>query len=74
MQRWEYCLVLVSPEEAMLRRTGQPTETITLGEQAEDAEDIGVLGSLGAEGWEAVGFQISPTADLMYFFKRPLEG
>lgn len=71
MQKWEYCLLLVSPEEAMLRKTGQVTETIRLGEQA---EDIGVLGSLGAEGWEAVGFQISPTADLMYFFKRPLEG
>jgi len=71
MRTWEYCLVLVSPEEAMLRRTGQPTETIRHGGQA---EDIGVLGSLGAEGWEAVGFQILPNADLMYFFKRPLEG
>jgi len=70
MQKWEYCLVMTTPKEVLVRKPGESLERFEAGE---GDPEIGILGRLGTEGWEAVGFDVAPTADLFYLFKRPIQ-
>lgn len=68
MEEYEYCLLWASPRKTVIVKPGGQVEKFSNRSQSQ-----GILTGLQTEGWETVAFNIEPTVDMLYMFKRPLQ-
>jgi hypothetical protein len=68
MDEWEYCLLWASPIKTVVIKPGGQMEKFT-----RNSRSTGILAGLQADGWQTVAFNIEPTVDMTYLFKRRLE-
>ena len=67
MDEWEYCLLWASPGKTIVIKPGGQIERFT-----KTGRNRGILTSLQADGWVTVAFNIEPTVDMTYLFKRQI--
>ena len=68
MEEWEYCLLWASPKKTVVVKPGSQVETFS-----KTSRSQGILAGLQADGWQTVAFNIAPTVDMTYLFKRPVQ-
>ena len=68
MDEWEYCLLWASPTKTVVVKPGGKMEKFT-----RNSRSMGILAGLQADGWQTVAFDIQPTVDMTYLFKRRLQ-
>ena len=68
MDQWEYCLLWASPRMTVVIKPGGQMEKFT-----RNGRNQGILAGLQADGWQTVAFNIEPTVDMTYLFKRRLQ-
>lgn len=68
MEEWEYCLLWASPRKTVVVKPGGLVETFSRAGRSQ-----GILAGLQAEGWQTIVFNIAPTVDMTYLFKRPIQ-
>ncbi len=68
MDEWEYCLLWASPRKTIVIKPGGQMEKFTRNRWSD-----GILAGLQADGWQTVAFDIEPTADMTYLFKRRVQ-
>jgi hypothetical protein len=65
MDEWEYCLLWASPRKTVVIKPGGQMEKFT-----RNSRSTGILSGLQAEGWQTVAFDIAPSVDMTYLFRR----
>ena len=65
MEEWEYCLLWATPRKTIVAKPGGEIERYS-----NRAEGEGILVGLQADGWLTVAFDIEPTDDMTYLFRR----
>ena len=65
MEQWEYCLLWANPRKTVIVRSDQKTETVSNQNHSQ-----GILTGLRADGWQTIAFDIEPTSNMTYLFKR----
>ena len=68
MEEWEYCLLWASPKKTVIIKPGGQMEKFT-----KNSRNRGILSDLQADGWQTVAFNIEPTVDMTYLFKRSVQ-
>ena len=68
MEEWEYCLMWATPKVTVLIKPDRQVERFS--NQVENNRATGILTSLRATGWKTVAFDITPTTNMAYLFKR----
>lgn len=68
MDEWEYCLLWASPTKTVVIKPGGQMEKFT-----RNSRSPGILAGLQADGWQTVAFDIQPTVDMTYLFKRRVQ-
>lgn len=68
MEEWEFCLLWASPRKTVVIKPGGEIERYL-----SRSQNQGILASLQAEGWQTVAFDIDPTDDMTYLFKRQVK-
>jgi hypothetical protein len=68
MEEWEYCLLWASPRKTVIIKSGGQMEKFT-----KKSRNRGILTNLQADGWQTVAFNIEPTVDMTYLFKRSVQ-
>jgi len=68
MDEWEYCLLWASPEKTVVVKPGGQVET-----SSDHRRTQGILAGLQTDGWQTVAFNIAPTVDMTYLFKRQIQ-
>ncbi len=68
MDEWEYCLLWASPRKTVVIKPGGQMEKFT-----RSSRSTGILAGLQAEGWQTVAFDIAPSVDMTYLFKRRVQ-
>ena len=68
MDEWEYCLLWASPRKTIIITPGGQMEKFT-----KDSRNRGSLTTLQADGWQTVAFNIKPTVDMTYLFRRSVQ-
>jgi len=68
MEKWEYCLLWASPRKTVIIMPRGQIEKFT-----NNSRNRGFLTNLRAEGWQTVAFNIEPTVDMTYLFKRSVQ-
>ncbi len=68
MDEWEYCLLWASPRKTVVIKPGGQMEKFT-----RNSRSTGILAGLQAEGWQTVAFDIAPSVDMTYLFKRRVQ-
>lgn len=69
MEEWEYCLLWASPRKTVVVKPRGQVETFS-----NHSRNQGVLAGLQADGWQTAAFNIDPTVDMIYLFKRQIQG
>ena len=70
MEEWEYCLMWATPEKTILIKPDRHVERFSNQAQDNAKASSGILTGLRVAGWETVAFDISPTTNMAYLFKR----
>ena len=65
MEEWEYCLLWASSRKTVVVKPGGQVETFSKNRPGQ-----GILADLQADGWQTVAFNMEPTVDMTYLFKR----
>jgi hypothetical protein len=68
MDEWEYCLLWASPRKTVVIKPGGQMEKFT-----RNSRSTGILTGLQADGWQTVAFDINPSVDMTYLFKRRVQ-
>ena len=68
MDQWEYCLLWASPRMTVVIKPGGQMEKFT-----RNGRNQGILAGLQTDGWQTVAFNIAPTVDMTYLFKRQIQ-
>ena len=68
MEEWEYCLLWASPRKTVIITPGGEMEKFT-----NNSRNRGILTNLQADGWQTVAFNMEPTVDMTYLFKRQVK-
>jgi len=68
MEELEYCLLWASPRKTVVVKPGDQVETFS-----EHKPSRGILAGLQADGWQTVAFNMEPTVDMTYLFKRQVK-
>ena len=68
MEEWEYCLLWATPAKTVVVKPGGEIERYSNLHQNE-----GILARLQTDGWQTVAFNIDPSVDMMYMFKREIK-
>ena len=68
VEEWEYYLMWASPRKTVVVKPGGQVETLSDHSRSQD-----ILAGLQAYGWRTVAFNIAPTVDMTYLFKRQIQ-
>ena len=68
MDKWEYCLLWASPTKTVVIKPGGKMEKFI-----RNSRSTGILAGLQADGWQTVAFDIAPSVDMTYLFKRRVQ-
>lgn len=70
MEEWEYCLMWATPRKTILIKPDRHVERFSDQAHNNPNGSTGILTSLRVAGWETVAFDITPTTNMAYLFKR----